>query len=287
MIRALLAAAVVTSALTVGGSADAVTYRTVASKVRSVPVGGVAVVKADCPKGTKVTSGGVSVDGDEDALILGSAPFDDRDRNTRPDDGWRVVARNDSISTATVRAFAVCSRFGRHTYRSAVVDVPSGVQTTFNLLCANAARDSVVGGGATLLGSGTGLSLAGSGPFDDDTEVSDSTPDDGWTVQADNVSGQLVRMRAVAICEAEGTYDYSTTRVNVVSGGDPFEVLVSCDAGVPLAGGGGTVRGSVHLLRSIPKRVPFEGSGDGWGIAVRNETGNPVLVIASSICLVR
>ncbi len=60
--------------------------------------------KAPCPDGTSVIGGGGNSSGEH---IVGSYPFDDGDRNSKPDDGWafRTWAGDEH---GTVRARAVC-----------------------------------------------------------------------------------------------------------------------------------------------------------------------------------
>jgi len=49
------------------------------------------VLKADCPGRTRVIGGGV---GNAPTNVLASLPFDDRDRNKTPDDGWKAKVFN-------------------------------------------------------------------------------------------------------------------------------------------------------------------------------------------------
>jgi hypothetical protein len=68
---------------------------------------------ADCPPGTKVVGGGVEssagFEGGGGTMISTSAPFDDRDRRGRPEDGW--IGRVDAFQNAggeRIKVWAIC-----------------------------------------------------------------------------------------------------------------------------------------------------------------------------------
>ncbi len=58
-----------------------------------------------CPKGTTVSDGGFDLPG---GTLLTSVPFDGRDRDHAPDDGWKVRAKNIGTTPGTLKALAVC-----------------------------------------------------------------------------------------------------------------------------------------------------------------------------------
>jgi hypothetical protein len=61
-------------------------------------------VRVSCPSGYEVAGGGMQADG----ALLASVPFDDDDRNGRPDDGWRASTYNAGPSPIALRAHASC-----------------------------------------------------------------------------------------------------------------------------------------------------------------------------------
>jgi hypothetical protein len=65
--------------------------------------------KADCPAGTRAVGGGERLAGPSaDARLNSSAPFDDDDANSLPDDGWRARMFNGGGQVRTLSAFALC-----------------------------------------------------------------------------------------------------------------------------------------------------------------------------------
>src|SRR5262245_7821862 len=85
-------AAVLALAATAPGTAVA-SFGTLSYRVRgpvSAPADGERAFTASCPAGAHVLGGGQYVlAADRDAIVHSSAPFDGRDANKVPDDGWR------------------------------------------------------------------------------------------------------------------------------------------------------------------------------------------------------
>jgi hypothetical protein len=90
--------------------AESGSYRVVKTQKKALPNGAQLDDIAVCPKGTKVSSGGVLITGTSDALeVASSAPWDSGDANSTPDNGWHGVANNDGSGTAQkMQVFAVC-----------------------------------------------------------------------------------------------------------------------------------------------------------------------------------
>jgi hypothetical protein len=66
-------------------------------------------VKAKCPAGTRVASGGAGLDGAASKSYLNSSyPLDGRDGDSKPDDGWKARAFNASSSRAHLRVSVQC-----------------------------------------------------------------------------------------------------------------------------------------------------------------------------------
>lgn len=60
-------------------------------------------VQAKCPKGTRVSAGGFELGPD----IRASAPYDGKDADKAPDDGWRIIAQ-DGTGGGSATVHAVC-----------------------------------------------------------------------------------------------------------------------------------------------------------------------------------
>jgi hypothetical protein len=71
----------------------------------TIPNGETRVLKADCPGKSKVAGGGFGLAASN---ALASQPFDDRDRNKAPDDGWKAKLVNSFDPSAYyVQAFCL------------------------------------------------------------------------------------------------------------------------------------------------------------------------------------
>lgn len=86
----------------------------------TLPANDVVLASVKCPKGTRVTGGGLIVSGAVTAASLGpTAPFDGNDPDDKNDDGWSGVAVNHSDSSLTANVTALCLREGRRKLRYA------------------------------------------------------------------------------------------------------------------------------------------------------------------------
>jgi hypothetical protein len=66
-------------------------------------------VEAKCPAGKVVVGGGGRIDGSSfKGHILATVPYDGRDKNRVPEDGWRAKLYNDSGSTLYANVYAAC-----------------------------------------------------------------------------------------------------------------------------------------------------------------------------------
>lgn len=265
----------------------------VRSKAKTVEVGRFASARVDCPKRTKVISGGVemsSADPQGSALVT-SVPFDDRDRGKKPDDGWYVVVSNQSIASKTFRAHAVCVRGSKIFYGSTSVDVANGDDANLGIGCPDSNLDSIVGGGGRISAPlHPSHALAATGPTDDFLLGDpDSDPDDFWRVMVDNTSGSPLRLTVHSICERDHAYEYKQFTINNVAGG--VGGSTGCDTGEPLVGGGGELSSDpgpgVTVQQSRPSDSVFAPNGvpdNAWFYGMRNDSGSPFNLTITSIC---
>jgi hypothetical protein len=157
-----------------------------------------------CPRGTRVTGGGVDTSGnDKDLEVVSSFPRDGGDRGSRPDNGWFGRASNDSGSPEEMTVYAVCTRLRGLVYRTALRALPPESDSTTNsrgVRCLGATR--VTGGGVNLTEGGLpSLDLEVAGTFAIDGADRGSIPDDGWFGAAHNDALTSAAMRVFAICK--------------------------------------------------------------------------------------
>jgi len=170
----------------------------VSNTVDNVAVGDTAAINVSCPNGSSLAGGGSDLYVGE---VKVSAPFDSSDHNQRPDDGWRVVARNENEygSPENIGAHAIClpSRSADLSYRSESAAVAANGAKTVAAHCRG--DSAVTAGGWVLKGSPVAHFVHSTKPLDSATDPH-STPDDGWSVTAVNLSDSPGKAKVDAIC---------------------------------------------------------------------------------------
>ncbi|HSI79097.1 MAG TPA: hypothetical protein VK919_00455, partial [Solirubrobacterales bacterium] len=97
-------------------SADGLAYP---SRAKRNPKRSRSAVSVRCTGGRSVLSGGGWAGGPfRSQRLVSSAPYDGPDKDTRPDDGWRVAIDNLSSRARRIEAFAICARPDAVSYRS-------------------------------------------------------------------------------------------------------------------------------------------------------------------------
>jgi hypothetical protein len=136
-----------------------------------------------CPRGSSVTGGGVFIAGTATSIVVSTtAPFDGKDGDRRPDDGWLGRANNGSALPEDMTTYAICSKNGRFDYAHGSSKLGSKGEALAQARCPK--NDSVVGGGAGISKGGLPTQLTYTQPYDGPD--ADSDPDDGWVSDATN-----------------------------------------------------------------------------------------------------
>jgi hypothetical protein len=138
---------------------------------RSIPPGASRARRTTCPKGTRVTGGGpVPTFG---VRIVSSHPFDGRDRDRVPDDGWAARARNLMSFRGAVFVDANCLATKRGATR-----LRYRTSTSHSVYCPDDAH--LTGGGIKHRASDSSVAwMNTSAPIDGTGDV-DDIPDDFW-----------------------------------------------------------------------------------------------------------
>jgi hypothetical protein len=169
--------------------------RFVTKKRKNVQPGQQRSVRARCPDGYRVIGGGIFL---PEPSVTATRPFDGRDRDPKPDDGWKASAVNNDPIERTLEARATCRKAGtwKLAYRSVGVGVGGGGTSLAAQLCAEGA---VVGGGASITGPTGTVRLHESYPHDG--ADGDAAPDDGWSAGLTNLGMGKASGRVHAICK--------------------------------------------------------------------------------------
>ena len=173
-------------------------YRVV-SKSRAIPPGTQVERTVSCPGHTKVVGGGVFTSNTDVRIeVAATEPFDGRDRNSEPDDGWVGDANNGTDSTESMTVYAVCASSGRYEYlHSSRLELADNSAGALQVPCPQGT--AVVGGGLDVTGIDPGVEVADTFPIDGPDPG--RTPDT-WFGQANNDnSGSTQSMTVFAICK--------------------------------------------------------------------------------------
>ena len=173
---------------------------------RQIQPSSVGTIKARCPRGTgtEVAGGGFnsSITGFGTVEALASMPFDGRDADHRPNDGWRVKLKNLTVSQAfTGGATATCvggnlAKALRY-FRTEITLISDGVQYGAYASCRG--EQEIVGGGFEV------------GPIPEAVNVHSSYMVDGgmsgidedlWWNQFDSFSNETQYASSYAVCRA-------------------------------------------------------------------------------------
>ena len=167
---------------------------------KSVPRVSQGSLKVACPKGTSVIGGGVGITGHTHLQeVATSRPFDGKDRDHKPDDGWSGRANNGLSTGVTMTVAAVCALLGSFTYvKSSATSVADNTQGSAVANCP--VGTSVTGGGESITGTTLDTEVGDSFPIDG--VDAGTTPDNGWQGTANNDgTGRSQTMQVFAICK--------------------------------------------------------------------------------------
>jgi hypothetical protein len=147
-----------------------------------------------CDQGQDVVGGGVS--GENGYNTLGrSIPFDGRDSDSKPNDGWKVGFYDTGGGQDKASIAAICST-GHVSYASKQVAVPVGKSARLTAKCP--AGTHVGGGGGGADANPLRDVLTASHPVDGADR--DEIPDDGWAASMINSTKQPHKLLVVADC---------------------------------------------------------------------------------------
>ncbi len=214
-------------------------------------------IKAPCPNGTHVISGGMGTfNGYGGILLTGSYPYDGSDKDKAPDDGWKVdVTNRGGLETA---ANALCSP-QTYKYVSEDFKFPRFNDGTGTVACPY--------GTHVICGGGRAGTLIGLLP--DDGKDSGKTPDDGFLVHTESGASDKTRGTAYATC-GKTKVKYVTTNTGPIGTheeGGEFDAR--CPTGSDVLGGGAGMNVG-HRDGAINSLFPRTDTIQAWGAYLDN-----------------
>lgn len=287
---ACVAAPGAAAAVSDDGSAGPVTYYSRSVTIDAAPSGSYqwAAPRIGCSAGQRVISGGADANaGGGDRSLAALFPFDDRDRNRVPADGWKAHITNESASASLGRVFAICDNSGRRPeYVTASARLSGGAAKTVHAPCPRG--HEVASGGVKTTVEPVDVVLNSTSPFDGPD--ADADPDDGWRARVYNESAREQVMKVYAICiprDPSNPLDYAIGAGAVPSGG--IGTSVPCPPSTDHVLGGGVRLSGPAANADVTALYPSDDGDDGsvpedaWGFRLWNG-GAPVTATYYAIC---
>jgi hypothetical protein len=213
-----------------------------------------------------VLGGGVQTSGTSLAdEIATTAPFDARDRDRRPSDGW-IGEVNSGPTAQTMTTYAVCAPFGGMSYPARSKDVRPGTRSTAVAQCPRSHRG--IGGGVRTIGTSTRTVVAES-----------ARRLGGWRGAVNNHLAKRSRFTTYAICIRATVLGSVTNSSGDQAPPGQNSLMRTCLSFDPThaVSGGGSIDGG--LQGELAGLFPFDDGSDtdsvrddGWQVVTNNES---------------
>jgi hypothetical protein len=214
-------------------------------------------IKAPCPDGTHVISGGMGTfNGYGGILLTGSYPYDGGDKDSTPDDGWKVDVTNRGGLETAADALCIDQKFK---YVDEDFKFPRFNDGTGSASCP---KDTHIISGGGDAGTLIGL-LPGDG------KDSDKAPDDKFTVHTESGATGTTKGTTWAVC-GKTKVKYVTTKTGPIGTheeGGEFDA--ECPSGSNVLGGGAGMDVD-HRDGAINSLFPRVDSIQAWGAYLDN-----------------
>ncbi len=223
-----------------------------------------------------------------------SAPYDSRDRNRKPDNGWLGAISNgangvNDLATREMRTFAICASSGRYSYPTFTQPILTGEALTKEIGCPTGRF--LTGGGVSVNVRSAEAYVSMTGPFDSTIDL-DSVRGDGWRGAIGLSGPKDGTMRVTAICTAPvaGTiWEYVEQTQLAAQNSAAIPGTAVCDPGTFETGGGVTHEGALSL--KVHSTEPYHDAADtdtkpddGWTGKLINTTATSPLMTTVAIC---
>jgi hypothetical protein len=163
----------------------------------SVPNRTTRTARRACPASETVVSGGAYLSGSGlGAEVPSMGPYDGRDSDRLPDDGFQASASSDGGGAQTATVYAVCSANSEVRYPRRAVRLPRRGRAAVAVGCPGVSFTT--GGGAMVSKPTRRIELFASRPYDD--ADSNSGVGDGWAAGAVSRETKRRTLTATAIC---------------------------------------------------------------------------------------
>jgi hypothetical protein len=214
-------------------------------------------LKVACPSGMGVLSGGMgTVNGYGGILLTGSYPYDGPDKDSAPDDGWKVDVTN--RGGLEVEVDALCSK-QKVKYVHEAFKFPRFNDGTGSVACPSGTH--IISGGGR---AGTLIGL-----LPGDGKDSDKKPDDKFTVHTESGATGKTKGVAWATCGKAKVRYVTTKTAPIGSHTESDESDALCPAGSVVLGGGAGMNVG-HRDGAINSLFPRVDEIQAWGAYLDN-----------------
>jgi hypothetical protein len=264
---AALALALVPTASAATRSAGGLKYVT---KKVSVNGSGSVTATASCPKGTRTIGGGERNGAAPGELRISQTfPYDNGDKGSRPDDGWRVRVFHPSSSKLKIRVGAVCGD-AKLKYREDEFDIVAAGQT--GQVSAHCPTDTFALSGGVEASKGSQIYINSSLPSDPS-----QTGATAWGAYVDN-PGAATKATVHVVCGKRKPKIAQTTIPDI---GAQTSASLTCPAG-RLPYGGGQDNNGGYLAVRTNSLGPLGTSA--WLVTIDKFAAYPVNVGTYAVC---
>jgi hypothetical protein len=257
------------------GSLQSYSVQSADSTVASGTQWGVTVT---CPTGTVVVGGGVYMNGsDLSDNINTSSPVGTN--------AWQGFVNNSSGVSSNFTVYAVCAKAprGYRIVHSALVDNPTGTQTS-DIMATCPAGSKVLGGGGVLNSFDPNVALNSSFPV---KSKAGTVTKYSWRIDANNASGGDSGATSFAICgKRVSGYRMVIGTGGLNPAGEETPAFVSCplvNGHQTLIMGGGVESSSPSTLTSINSTYPVSNNIQ-WGAFENNGSGGNPTITPFVVC---
>ena len=240
------------------------------------PGRGISTLSAQCPEGTHVYGGGHYNDqGFGKVVPSHSFPYDSRDRDRKPDDGWKAKMKVRPKDTK-VWIYAICDQVkpSYSTTRGAPRYRDPGGPALYTWYC-DPTDGHIVSGGSH--GPQSVVATA-NWPYDS------GPTGDGWNFNVENRGSELRKFHLVAICTPR-PMTYPSVG-NAAAAGSQISATVSCPVSSTVLAGGVDHGGTFEQVTLVSSRfASVETPGGQWQAWVDNYGVSPLAFTTWASCV--
>jgi hypothetical protein len=219
-------------------------------------------LSVECPGNTRVVSAGLTSDAGFDRFTYNGTPYDDGDRDGKPDDGWRFTGTNYAPGKVKFQGEAVCTKKLKPSYPTESEKLSAQSQSSVGVDCPGS-RVAVGGGMSGRVGMNSSFPSA-----------------DSWGMFADNYTNKKQEVRSFAVCVEPSLRLEFSSSTGTIGPDRPGAGFSSCFSGEVGISGGHSNSGGFSTI-GIRGLNPSPG---GFGYAIDNYSDQTISITTYTVC---